>query len=196
MSETSREGAGPASTVAATGVSAPDELTRALRALAEDDAGRVSPKVEAAILAEFRSLYRPKRPLEGAGMRIPPARVFGYAVAATLVAAICGALWTVGRTPVANDADAGAVSALAARQQIEVATAFLPLTYYAVPAADSRVVRLNVSRAALGAFGLAPAESAAVPGGDTVLADVVVGEDGLARSVRFVRASRARGAAQ
>jgi hypothetical protein len=44
---------------------------------------------------------------------------------------------------------------------------------------------MQVSRSALASFGVAP------PGGDltspSVLADVVIGDDGLARAVRFVR---------
>jgi len=60
------------------------------------------------------------------------------------------------------------------------------LTFSNVPLTGGQLVRLEVSRAALASFGLLPADSLdARPG--TVLADVLVGEDGLARAVRFVR---------
>ena len=68
----------------------------------------------------------------------------------------------------------------------DVTTDFLPLPHGSVPLTDGQLVRLEVPRTALSEFGLAPespelAEAA-------VLADVLVGEDGLARAVRFVRA--------
>src|SRR5207302_4751293 len=67
----------------------------------------------------------------------------------------------------------------------EVTTEFLPLTYSDVPVSSGQIVRLEVPRAALASFGLTSAESAAASPLATVLADVLVGEDGLARAVRF-----------
>jgi hypothetical protein len=49
------------------------------------------------------------------------------------------------------------------------------------------MVRLAVPRTALAAFGLTPLESPDRVSTGTVLADVLVGDDGLARAVRFVR---------
>ena len=69
----------------------------------------------------------------------------------------------------------------------EVATEFLPLLYSSVPATNMRMVRLAVPRAALASFGLTPLESLDRASTGTVLADVLVGDDGLARAVRFVR---------
>jgi hypothetical protein len=71
----------------------------------------------------------------------------------------------------------------------EVFTDFFPLAFGDVPASDGHLVRLQVPRTALETFGVASFGSA----GDvssTVLADVVVGNDGLARAVRFVRMAR------
>lgn len=65
----------------------------------------------------------------------------------------------------------------------ELVTEFFPLTYSNVPARNGYVVRIQVPRTALAAFG-ASLESGDSP---TVLADVVVGDDGLARAVRFVQ---------
>jgi len=74
----------------------------------------------------------------------------------------------------------------------------MPLTYSALPYTDAQIVRLEVPRSALENFGLAPADlpaDASAVSHNTVLADVLVGEDGLARAVRFVRAERAPGVA-
>ena len=54
------------------------------------------------------------------------------------------------------------------------------------PLTDGHIVRMEVPRAGLVAFGLEPRDLPTER--STVLADVLVGEDGLARAVRFVRA--------
>ena len=68
----------------------------------------------------------------------------------------------------------------------ELVTEFFPLTYSNVPARGGYVVRMQVPRGALASFGatLAAAGDNASP---NVLADVVIGNDGLARAVRFVQ---------
>lgn len=71
----------------------------------------------------------------------------------------------------------------------EVATDFMPLPYSAVPLTNGQIVRLEVPRSALVSFGLLPVDSVDRAPGGTVLADVIVGDDGLARAVRFVRPS-------
>jgi hypothetical protein len=53
---------------------------------------------------------------------------------------------------------------------------------------ESRVIRLAVPRTTLVTFGLASVDMA--ESAEMVLADVVVGEDGLARAVRFVERRR------
>jgi hypothetical protein len=55
---------------------------------------------------------------------------------------------------------------------------------------ESRIVRLEVSRDALIMFGLSGVDTIARSSPETVLADVVVGEDGLARAIRFVKRER------
>ncbi len=63
---------------------------------------------------------------------------------------------------------------------------FLPLLYS--DAAESvQVVRVKLPRAALASFGLPVAEE---PGQDKIQADVALGEDGIARAVRFVRTNQ------
>src|SRR5262249_3547890 len=68
----------------------------------------------------------------------------------------------------------------------EVATDFLPLTYIAGPAAadSGHVVRIKVPRSALIAMGVPMNVERA---GELLKADVFVGDDGLARAIRFVQ---------
>ncbi len=68
----------------------------------------------------------------------------------------------------------------------EVATEFIPLIHagqYA-PAEEGHLVRVEVPRSALVSFGLPV--NAEAPGG-SVKADVLMGQDGIARAIRFVR---------
>jgi hypothetical protein len=68
----------------------------------------------------------------------------------------------------------------------EYATEFLPLTYGAdrKPMESGKVIRVQMPRSALITFGLpVNVERADVP----VKADLLIGEDGLARAIRFVR---------
>jgi hypothetical protein len=68
----------------------------------------------------------------------------------------------------------------------EVATDFLPLTFLANTAAQEsgHVVRVRVPRSALIAFGV-PMNVDRV--GELIVADVVIGDDGLARAIRFIQ---------
>jgi hypothetical protein len=143
-------------------------LESALRALAKDDA-RVgaSPGVEARLLAEVQSIAAARR------RRMV---IAACAMAAAVLFALTASSWKFfSRTP-----SGGAHVA-------EVSTAFMPLDYGSVPATNVQIVRLAVPRAALASFGLTPLETVDRTSTDTVLADVLVGDDGLARAVRFVR---------
>ncbi|HEV3060712.1 MAG TPA: hypothetical protein VGY48_20880 [Vicinamibacterales bacterium] len=162
------------------------ELTSALRAVARDDAARVArvaPEMDARLLAEFRVRY-PDRSRSRGG------RWFGLAMAATLVSAIAVPMWIASRG--AGRWFPEGQGSLGAGGSGEVSTAFLPLPYSGVPMSDGQVVRIEVPRAALATFGLLPVDSVSTEITGTVLADVIVGEDGLARAVRFVRAPTAR----
>jgi hypothetical protein len=148
-----------------------DWLSAALRTIADEDRNRPAPPMDAALLAVFRSARRP-RP-RGA------ARAVGLALAATIVGALSLATWRGHRPP--------------RHAPAEVATAFLPLPYSTVPFTDGGLVRLEMPRSALTAAGLLPADALDEGTAGTVVADVIVGEDGLARAIRFVRARRAHG---
>ena len=144
-------------------------LAKALRAMAEEDAAvGAAPAVEARLLAEVRAIAEARR-------RRTLVATLAIA-AAVLVALVVPARRMLNRAP--SD-----------RARIEVTTEFLPLLYSSVPATNLQVVRLAVPRAALASFGLAPFELFDHGSTDTVLADILVGDDGLARAVRFVRAA-------
>ena len=139
-------------------------LMEALRGLAADEAGLgCSPAVETRLLTEVRS-------------RATAGRRLACVAAIVAAAAVCLLVVAGPMRRVVPEARAR-----------EVTTEFLPLTYSDVPATGGQVVRLEVARGALAAFGLTSTEAAAGSPSDTVLADVFVGEDGLARAVRFVR---------
>jgi len=108
--------------------------------------------------------------------------VKNYAVAAMLFMAISVSVWQVAERP------AGVVAVTEWPEGVAAETGeFLPLTYSNVPVTGGHIVRLEVSRTALTVFGVEPADSLDGSRPDTILADVLVGEDGLARAVRFVR---------
>jgi hypothetical protein len=67
----------------------------------------------------------------------------------------------------------------------EITTEFMPLTYGGLSQVDDgQVVRVEVSRTALQSFGLPVNIERA---GERVKADVLLGHDGVARAIRFVR---------
>jgi hypothetical protein len=149
-------------------------LTRALRAVADDDeALGASAEIETRLLAEARVI---------ASTRRRRAYTAALALAAALLAAMAVPAWraTTVRLP-AIDSGRPAESALHPAPG-EEATEVFPLMYSNVPVTNGRTVRLELPQAALASFGL---EADDVSG--TVLADVLVGQDGLARAVRFVR---------
>jgi hypothetical protein len=116
-----------------------------------------------------------------------------FAIAAALVLFVIGPSWRARqsvRPPQTNvAAEQGDATA---ERPAEAATAFLPLIYSNVPITNGQVVRMEVPRAALASFGLASIDIRDGASAGTVLADVLVGDDGLARAVRFVRAAAAR----
>ena len=105
------------------------------------------------------------------------------ALAAALVLAVAAPFWwSAARRP-----DVPAPAAQVEEPRREVATAFFPLVYSGIPFTDGQLVRMELPRTALASFGLASPDAHDAASSRTVLADVLVGEDGLARAVRFVR---------
>jgi hypothetical protein len=150
------------------------KLREAFRAL--DDVEReegVSPAVEARLRAQVRDLAAARR-----RQRIHNA----LAMAAMVILTVTGVIVVSRRTPAPQP------RVVEVREE---ATDFMPLPYSSVPTVDGHIVRLEVPRTALAAFGLTPPEAIdAEASRGTVLADVIVGEDGLARAVRFIRTKR------
>jgi hypothetical protein len=152
-----------------------DPLVSALRAIPDHDDGiDVSPRVRAKLLGEVRSIARTRRRRRGA--------VFGSAVAILLV--VAAGVWRSDHEPADQRA---ALDTPVDTAPGEVVTAFLPLTYATVPVTNVHLVRLSVPRTALASFGLASYESIGEPPSESVTAEVLVGDDGLARAVRFVQ---------
>jgi hypothetical protein len=151
-----------------------EALTRALRAVAEDDETLgASAEIEARLVAEAHVIARARR------RRMYTA---AGALAAALLAAIAVPAWRAATVrPPAID-PAGPAESYALLTPGEVATEFFPLMYSNVPVTNGQTIRLELPQAALASFGI---EADDVSG--TVLADVLVGQDGLARAVRFVR---------
>jgi hypothetical protein len=142
-----------------------DLLQQTLKAIARQDADRgVSPDVEASLRRHVRTRATGRH------------RTALAWVAAALLVAI-----GVARFAVKNPRPLGDESPVIVMAPSD--DGFLPLPNAHVPVADAHVVRMPVPRASLASFGLDPG----APGtADVVLADVVVGHDGIARSVRFV----------
>lgn len=153
------------------------KLTDVFKAMAADEQGlHASAHVEARLREEVRAVARARR-RRAAGASV--------AAAASLAVLVSVPVWKrVQRAQDASQAVATATGRDGAQGASEVATEFLPLPYSTVPMTNGEVVRLEVPRGALVSFGLAPADASAL---GTVTADVIVGEDGLARAVRFVR---------
>jgi hypothetical protein len=150
-----------------------DELTEALRRLKDDDASMTtSPGVEARLRAEFRLI---------AASHARRSRMLVVQIAATVALVVLPiAGWALFYREPSPEAVA------VARPPQEVVTQYFPLFYSSVPAAAVHVVRMEVPRASMVRFGLLPGDALNRTTG-TVLADVIVGEDGLARAVRFVQ---------
>ena len=143
-----------------------------LREVARENDGGASESIRRTLIAEVRSIRSARR---------RRAAAIGLLAASVGVAAVG---WRTNQKPATEPAR---IDVQLAPAPDEVATDFLPLLYSNVPTSGRRVVRVEVPRHALASFGLASfdldSRSTASP---MVVADVVVGDDGLARAVRFV----------
>ena len=155
-----------------------ERLTAALRAVERGDASSaVSSAVRERLLTEVRSIGRAQR---------RRAMTFLAAAAVVTIAALVS-VWQLGVLDrLSDDQVSTPVAATAVAASRELTTPFFPLISASVPLTGSHIVRMEVPRRALASFGLMTPDL--VPtSSETVLADVVVGDDGLARAVRFVR---------
>jgi hypothetical protein len=150
-------------------------LAEALRALADDErALGASPSVKVRLDEEVARLRQ-------ATSRERRVTAVIYALAAAVIFAVLVPVWQTSRTARgATDATPSSMT------PAEITTAFVPLTYGTVPFTGGHLVRFNVPRQAAARFGLMPFDALDSAAPDTVAADVLVGDDGLARAVRFV----------
>jgi hypothetical protein len=154
------------------------ELAAMLRALAADEAGNAaSSAVRMRLLQEVRSVRRNRR----------RARLKTSLIAAALTAATAGQLWYLA-TDHSFKQRRWASGEAASAPAREMVTTFFPLTYSSVPMNGGRLLRVQLPRDALTRFGL---ENNWMGDGSSpqIQADVLIGDDGLARAVRFVRQS-------
>jgi hypothetical protein len=138
-----------------------EELRELARALPRD----AGPGVEAVVLKAFRARRRRDR------------RPWFYAAAAALLA--CGlyaAGWASGHRQ-------GIVSAERGYEAMPVGFVALPYSQSGVPLENPVIVRMDIKVSELGAFGV---QANATGGVERVRADLLVGQDGVARAVRFV----------
>ena len=143
-------------------------LTDALRAMAVDDAGLgSSARVEDRLRAEVRGLARTRR----------RSRLTFAALAAGLTLVLAAPL-TLQLRPRAPHVSGGPATSAGTEQP------FLATPYAGSFTGEGQIVRLEVPATTLRAFGVtAPARTQRDA---PVLADVLIGEDGVARAIRFV----------
>ena len=145
-------------------------LRRALDAVlqSEGDPG-TSAAVESRLLVAVRAqrLARERR-----------RHIAWLAAAAAIIVLVTAARWRL--SPDSDDL-AAVPTQPAVSVAADVPAGFLPLRYAQVPTRGGQIVRMTVPATALASFGLEPASA----GSDVVTADVFVGDDGLARAVRF-----------
>jgi hypothetical protein len=151
-------------------------------AVAEDSAREAPPRVGEMLVGAFRERRMAAQRLRRTWLR----RVLAGAVAAILVLSAAVALHKA--------MDAGAAKMNTARLAKhdadtlaetgdEVMTDFIPVVYDPAPIGLGSVVRVQLPRAALSAFGLPVNEDR---NEDLVQADLLLDDDGLMRAVRFV----------
>src|SRR5262245_30657517 len=150
-----------------------DEVARALAALAAADAGRgAPPELEAQLRESFRAVHASR----GLAPRRWPRPLVFASVAAALVAAAAAALVLRHERP----------RPVNVRHALRPEAEFAPLVFgEPLDGADAlHLTRIRVERSALASFGF-PAPQGEEDG-PPVEAEVLVGQDGLARGIRFV----------
>ena len=145
-------------------------LRRALEAVAQSESDQGT---SAAVENHLRAAVRAQRIV-----RDRRRQMAWLAAAAAIVVLVTAARWRLS-PDLENPAAAPTQPAVSAGADVSVG--FLPLRYAQVPTRGGQIVRMTVPATALASFGLEPSSA----GSDVVTADVFVGDDGLARAVRF-----------
>jgi len=154
-------------------------LSDAVAAVIAEDASKRAPHYVGKMLLEgFRERKAAGRRRRGVWIR----RAVTGAVAAMLLMGSAMMLRKTAPAPAVRGDVAAPVDDDAATGD-EVTTDFIPLSYDPAPAGATSVVRVELPRAALIAFGLPVNEDRME---DLVQADLLLDQDGLTRAVRFV----------
>jgi len=142
------------------GVKDERDLLNHLRELAREGPRQASPGIEARLMAEYRARHRRFKP-----------RWMGIAAVA-LVILLTG--FYVGRRTAKPAANA---------ERYNAGFVALPYAQSGVPLEDAVVVRVNIGELELESMGI---PSASRNPGRRIKADVLVGQDGVARAIRLV----------
>jgi len=171
-------------------MSSQDWISNALRALAEQDRGREAPgEVETRLLAAFRRRRARKRLKTVALASLAAAAAITLFFARPQPQPKQVASMPVRQQLMAVDAAPGPVPKAAPkarpvkRQPREIVTQFFPLLDGAPPFERGELLRVTVPASTMRQVGLPVNEDRL---GDRVYADVLVGQEGLARAIRFV----------
>jgi hypothetical protein len=189
-------------------------LNAALRTLEiADEALGASPEVERALVAQFRKRHpavsrRWRKPAAigaiAAGLVLamalglrrneppvsPPVKTEPQAVAVPAAPQVIAPVYRERqktrprRQRMARQKPARQPATLTATRNREIMTDFIPVVYDPTPIERGHLVRVRLPRSAIAAFGLPVNEQHA---DEPIKADVLVGDDGLARAVRFVK---------
>ncbi len=173
-----------------------DQVLKVLDALKHVDSDLEAPaRVEAALLDAFRERHRRRGRIQGLVLvALAAGLVLGFLISRErskhevrqeIVAA------PVVLPPAVEVRDVAAVPARAQRQSVvraaalprEVVTDFFPLMDVAPPLGRGELLRVTVPASAMRSVGLPVREERL---NDRVQADVLVGEEGMARAIRFV----------
>ncbi len=172
-----------------------DRVLRALKALAESDRDReASPAVEARLLGGFRSRRVSHKWRWVATAAIAAGVVLAVALSTnhatkTVVSTVPPAIQVPRQeappvVAVAAPAPRKAARKIARPQAREVVTDFFPLMDPAPPFERGQMLRVQLPAAAMRTVGLPVREDHLA---DPIQADVLVGEEGMPRAIRFVR---------
>ena len=167
------------------------ELLTNLRALSEQDSAGAPPQVEQFLMAAFRQRARRRRMAfwgsAGAGLIAAGLAVFALTSGRGVKTDAPSQTVAVAQAP-AGASEASEASVPAANEAVlhteEVAEGFYPLPEAEglPPADDVMVVRVQMTAGSLELMGLPLNET----GSDPVQADLLLGQDGLARGVRVI----------
>ena len=172
-----------------------DRVLQALKALAENDRDREAPlAVEARLLRQFRA-RRTSRKWRWVGIAAIAAGVVLAVLLSTnrssrpVVGAVPPAVQIPQRAalpvaPVAASAPRKVARKMARPEAREVVTDFFPLMDPAPPFERGQILRVQLPAAAMRTVGLPVREDHLA---DPIQADVLVGEEGMPRAIRFVR---------